>query len=116
MDEKLKLIHDAESVIEKLEYELNGKKRDVFDLRAKLRESDEILTNYKRRVEKAEKDMQAFKDEANKAKFEVAEVEKRFEKKRKKILKLKEKLNEGHAWERKYEVLLKEKEYTKCIN
>lgn len=111
MDEKLKLVEEADSTIEKLEYELNGKKRDVFDLRAKLRELEENTNNYRRRVEKAEKDVQAFKDEANKAKLENVELEQKIQKKKKKITSLKARIEECLGFERKYDVLLKEKEY-----
>lgn len=71
---------------------------------------EENLTNFRRRVDRAEKDANAFKDETTKMKMEYVETQQKINKKKKKIAKLKEQLEETASLQKRYDALLKEKE------
>lgn len=112
LEEKLKLIENVEAVVDKLTQEVNSKKRDIFDLRQKIRDHDDALLVVKRRAERAEREAQMFKEEMAKCRYEIAEIGLTVDKKKKKIQKLKEQLAESYELKPKYDALLKEKEYT----
>lgn len=111
MSEKLKLIENVDAVVEKLTSEVNSKKRDIFDLRQKIREHDDNIIVIKRRAERAEREAQVYKEEMAKNRYEMAEIQLKVDKKKKKIQKLKEQLEEANQLQPKFDQLLKEKEY-----